>query len=87
MVDEGTPDSGDGGDGGASQETAPKRSWREMSREEVMERFDAYHAKQRANRRRMTGDDAREMLRERRADRQQRRRERRERRRSGALRP
>ncbi|OLT27044.1 hypothetical protein BJF83_19530 [Nocardiopsis sp. CNR-923] len=83
MVDEGTPDSGDDGDGGVARETVPKRSWREMGREEVMARFDAYHAKQRANRRRMTGDDVREMLRERRADRRQRRRERRERRGSG----
>ncbi|MDE3723962.1 hypothetical protein PWG71_21440 [Nocardiopsis sp. N85] len=72
MADEGAPDSGDG----ASREAAPKKPWSAMSREEVMERLDAYQAKQRANRRRMTGDDVQEMLRERRA----RRRERRERR-------
>ncbi|KOX14014.1 hypothetical protein [Nocardiopsis sp. NRRL B-16309] len=79
MAEEGTPNSGDG----ASREAAPKKPWREMNREEAMERFDAYHAKQRANRRRMTGDDVQEMLRQRRADRRQRRSERRERRHNG----
>ncbi|GAB2481233.1 hypothetical protein [Nocardiopsis aegyptia] len=79
MADEGVPDSGDG----ASREVAPKKPWREMNREEVMERFDAYHAKQRANRRRMTGDDVQEMLRQRRADRRQRRSDRRGRSNSG----
>lgn len=72
MADEGAPDGGDG----ASRDAAPKKPWREMSREEVMERLDAYQAKQRANRRRMTGDDVQEMLRERRARRRERRRER-----------
>jgi hypothetical protein len=79
MADEGAS----GGDDGASWEAAPKKPWREMNREEVMERLDAYQAKQRANRRRMTGDDVQEMLRERRARRQERRRERAERRGGG----
>lgn len=79
MADKGAPDSG----GGASRETAPRKPWREMSREEVMERLDAYHAKQRARRRRMTGDDVQEMLRDRRARRQERKRERAEQRDSG----
>lgn len=69
MADEGASGGGDG----ASRE-APKKPWREMNREEVMERLDAYQAKQRANRRRMTGDDVQEMLRERRARRRERRR-------------
>ncbi|WP_017544030.1 hypothetical protein [Nocardiopsis prasina] len=84
----------DGGDErssgtGASDEEqgAAKKSWRHMSREEVMQRFDGYQAKQRANRRRLTGDDVQEMLRERRAERQQRRRERSERGVSGRGRP
>ncbi len=79
MADEGASGSGDG----ASREAAPKKPWREMNREEVMERLDAYHAKQRANRRRMTGDDVQEMLRERRARRRERRRERTEQRGGG----
>jgi hypothetical protein len=78
MADQGASGGGDG----ASRE-APKKSWREMNRGEVMERLDAYQAKQRANRRRMTGDDVQEMLRERRARRQERRRERAQRRGGG----
>ncbi|WP_435109321.1 hypothetical protein [Nocardiopsis synnemataformans] len=54
-----------------------------MNREEVMERLDAHHSKQRANRRRVTGDEVQEMLRERRARRQERRRERAEQRGGG----
>ncbi|MFE1170363.1 hypothetical protein [Nocardiopsis sp. NPDC058789] len=73
-------DEGPSGDGAASEErgTPERKPWRELSREEVMERLDHFEAKQRANRRRMTGDDVQEMLRERRAERQQRRQERKE---------
>ncbi|MEU3016591.1 hypothetical protein ABZ635_04240 [Nocardiopsis sp. NPDC007018] len=60
-----------------------RKRWHQLSREEVMERLENYQAKQRANRRRLTGDDVQELLRERRALRGQRRRERRERRESG----
>lgn len=79
MADEGTPDTDDG----ASRETDPKKPWYRMSRDEAMERLDAYQARQRANRRRITGDDVQEMLRERRAQRRERRRERAERRGGG----
>lgn len=72
MADEDAPDSGDGASPGA----APRKPWRDMSREEVMERLDAYQAEQRANRRRITGDDVQEMLRERRARRRERREQR-----------
>lgn len=70
------------GDGVSSAEPAApeKKPWHRMSREEVMERLDKFEAKQRANRRRMTGDDVEEMIRERRAQRQLRRLEREERR-------
>jgi hypothetical protein len=69
MADEGASNKGDG----ASRGEAPRRPWHRLSREEALERLDAYHAKQRANRRRMTGDDVQEMLRERRAQRRERR--------------
>lgn len=70
------------GDGASSEEpaTPERKPWHQMSREEVMERLDRFEAKQRPNRRRMTGDDVEEMLRDRRARRQERRRERGERR-------
>lgn len=73
-------------DDGASLEehrVTEKKPWHQLSREEVMERLEGYQAKQRANRRRLTGDDVQEMLRERRALRQQRKQERREQRDSG----
>ncbi|MFB8764425.1 hypothetical protein [Nocardiopsis alba] len=57
-----------------------RKSWRRMSREEIMRGLEDYQVKQRANRRRLTGDDVQEMLRERRAGRRQRLRERTERR-------
>lgn len=79
MADESTPGRGDG----ASRETAPKKPWREMSPDELVERIDAYHAEQLANRRRITGDDVQEMLRERRVRRRELRRERAERRGGG----
>ncbi|WP_239642993.1 hypothetical protein [Nocardiopsis alkaliphila] len=53
-----------------------KKPWHRMSREEVMGRLDDYQAKRRADRRRLTGDDVQEMLRERRAERRRLKRER-----------
>ncbi|MFE9245246.1 hypothetical protein [Nocardiopsis sp. NPDC006938] len=65
------------------QSTNRRKPWYQMSREEVMERLEGYQERQRANRRRLTGDDVQEMLRERRAERQQRSQKRKEERESG----
>lgn len=62
------------------QRVTEKKPWHRMSRDEVMERLDGYQTRRRADRRRLTGDDVKEMLRERRVRRHQRAHERKARR-------